>query len=115
MDEEERRNLISEYRFTYWRGGGEERCFTVERGRRQLADSWGVFDGIETWTGTHWSLDLRGPTAYCWTEEEALTIASLLARQKNAEVVEMMERLHPGEIKGGPHDFAAKEGRKPTE
>lgn len=113
MTEEELKLLVSEYRFTYWRGDHGARFFRVCRGLDALADRWGVFDGMPhtgaAWSGTHWSYETRGADAFCWDEEEACTIAALLARQENARIVEVMERRFPGEFKGGQHAMAAKE------
>lgn len=98
----------SGFRFVYWMGDGKAQRYTVERDWDDRSDNWGVFEGdVAAWTGESWEWISRVPAAYRWTLTEALRIAEKLAFEHNQHIIATLEKLHPGDFKGGEFDLAA--------
>lgn len=101
---------VSEYRLMYWGIEGDERLHIhVRRGSMELSDRWAVYNGPYIWNGTEFSMDPRRADAYRYERDEALEIAERLALEENAKNINQMERLFPGEWRGGPYDLSTGE------
>lgn len=103
--------LASEFRFDFWHTEYEHRFFAVRKGWGHAGNGWAITKGSVSgpfWDGDGWNDTVRGRDAYRYELEEALMIARHLAFEENQRMIAVMERLLPGEFKGGPCDQAAR-------